>query len=63
MLYLGPETLVPVASALAAVGGFLLMTWRRVIGFFRAAARLVTGRPAEDASAGASETTTTGTQA
>ncbi len=48
MLYLGPETLVPVASALAAIGGFLLMTWRRVVGVFRGAVRLVTGRPAEE---------------
>lgn len=44
MLYLGPETLVPVASALAAVGGFLLMTWRRVVGVFRAGLRLITGK-------------------
>lgn len=44
MLYLGPETLVPVASALAAVGGFLLMTWRRVVGVFRAGVRMITGR-------------------
>ena len=31
-MYIGPDTLMPVASALAAVGGVLLMFWRKVIG-------------------------------
>lgn len=32
-MYIGPETIMPLASALAAIGGVLLMFWRRVAGF------------------------------
>lgn len=35
LLYIGPDALMPLASALAAVVGFLLMFWRRTIGFVR----------------------------
>jgi hypothetical protein len=49
LLYLGPEVVAPVLSALAAVGGVLLMFWRRVVAFARAAVRLVTGKPAPEA--------------
>ena len=35
-MYIGPETLMPVASALAAIAGVLLMFWRRVTAFVRA---------------------------
>ena len=35
MLYFGPEVLVPLASAAAAVGGFFLLTWRKIMGLFR----------------------------
>lgn len=42
-MYLGPETLMPVASALAAVGGVLLLFWRRVVGAVRALFRRVSG--------------------
>jgi hypothetical protein len=31
-LYLGPETTLPLASALAAVIGFVLIVWRRAVG-------------------------------
>lgn len=34
-LYIGPDVLMPVASALAAVVGFLLMFWKRTVAFFR----------------------------
>ena len=44
MPYLGPEVIAPVASALAALGGVLLIFWRRVSGFFWGALRLVTRR-------------------
>ena len=44
MPYLGPEVIGPVASALAALGGVLLMFWRRISGFVRGAIRLVTGK-------------------
>ncbi len=42
-LYIGPDVLLPVASALAAIGGFLLMFWRRTVDFFRSVARRVGG--------------------
>ena len=35
-MYLGPETLMPVASAVAAVAGVIMMFWRRLITFTRA---------------------------
>lgn len=40
MLYFGPETLMPVASALAAAVGAILMFWRRGL----ALVRRITGR-------------------
>ena len=49
-LYLGPEVIAPVASALAAIGGVLLMFWRRIRALFRSALGLLTGKkdaPAE----------------
>ncbi|MBK8248065.1 MAG: hypothetical protein IPK85_11780 [Gemmatimonadetes bacterium] len=30
-MYIGPDALMPLASAFAAVVGFLLMFWRRVV--------------------------------
>jgi hypothetical protein len=35
MLYIGPETLMPLASAIAAVAGVILMFWRRTVAFVR----------------------------
>ncbi len=37
LLYIGPETFMPILSALAAVGGVLLIFWRNVMAFFRKA--------------------------
>jgi hypothetical protein len=34
-MYLGPETMMPLASALAAITGVLLMFWRRLVTFAR----------------------------
>ena len=48
LLYLGPEVVAPVLSALAAVGGVLLMFWRRVVAGTRALLRFVTGKPASE---------------
>jgi len=48
LLYLGPEVVAPILSALAAVGGVLLMFWRRVVAGTRALFRLVTGRRSSD---------------
>lgn len=39
MLYFGPETMMPLASAAAAVAGVLLMFWHRVVGFTRMTVR------------------------
>ena len=35
ILYLGPETIMPLASILAAIVGFFLLFGRSVIGFFK----------------------------
>lgn len=35
VLYIGPDVLMPVASALAAIVGFLLMFWKRTVAFFQ----------------------------
>lgn len=43
-MYIGPDVLMPVASAIAAVAGFLLMFWRRVVGSFRLLTQKLTGR-------------------
>jgi hypothetical protein len=40
-MYFGPETLMPLASALAAVVGVSLMFWRKTVGVVRAAYRFV----------------------
>ena len=34
-MYIGPETLMPLASALAAVVGVILMFWRRTMAIVR----------------------------
>jgi hypothetical protein len=34
-VYIGPDALMPVASALAAIAGFFLMFWRRLVGAVR----------------------------
>ena len=33
LLYVGPDQILPVTSALAAVIGFLLICWRQVVAF------------------------------
>ena len=35
LLYLGPETIMPLASVLAAILGFILLFWRSIAGFFK----------------------------
>jgi hypothetical protein len=34
-MYIGPDTILPFASAVAAVTGFVLMFWRRFVGLVR----------------------------
>jgi hypothetical protein len=41
MLYIGPETMLPLASALAAIGGVLLIFWHRLVGFIRKIWRVI----------------------
>lgn len=41
LLYIGPETMLPLASAVAAIGGLLLMFWHRLIGLLRKWWRLI----------------------
>ncbi len=41
-MYVGPETLMPLASALAAVAGVLLLFWRRTVGAARSSWQFVT---------------------
>jgi hypothetical protein len=43
VLYIGPEVLMPVASAIAAAIGFLLMFWRRTVAFARRIGHAVVG--------------------
>jgi hypothetical protein len=40
-MYVGPETLMPLASALAAVAGVSLMFWRKTVGVCRASYRFI----------------------
>ena len=37
MLYFGPEVIMPLSSAVAAVAGVLLIFWHRLIGYGRRA--------------------------
>jgi hypothetical protein len=41
MLYIGPETMLPLASALAAIGGVLLIFWHRFVGLVQKLWRLI----------------------
>jgi hypothetical protein len=45
--YLGPETLMPLASILAAIAGFFLMFWRVIAKFAKKTYRKVRGIPDE----------------
>ena len=40
-MYLGPETLMPLASVLAAITGFLMLFWRRTVHAFKASVQFV----------------------
>lgn len=40
-MYLGPETIMPLASAIAAVTGALLLFWRRTVMVGRSGVRFV----------------------
>lgn len=44
VLYIGPEVTLPLASALAAIVGILLMVWHRAVALARKVWHLLTGR-------------------
>ena len=46
-LYLGPDTLMPLASLLAAIAGFFLIFWRFIVKFVKALYRKMRGLPPE----------------
>jgi hypothetical protein len=45
-MYIGPETLMPVASVFAAIAGAVLLFWRRLVGASRALWHKISGRSA-----------------
>jgi hypothetical protein len=47
ILYIGPETILPLTSALAAVAGVLLMFWQRLVLFVRKIWRILGRKDAE----------------
>jgi hypothetical protein len=60
VLYLGPDSLLPIGSILAAVAGFVLLFWNRITGFARRSRRHDDDGPgaptaAEDASLDSSD--------
>jgi len=49
-MYIGPDTVLPFASAIAAITGFILMFWRRFVGLVRGGYSAVRRRFSGDAS-------------
>ncbi len=45
--YLGPDTLMPLASILAAIAGFFLIFWRLIFKFVKRVYRKIRGLPDE----------------
>lgn len=43
-MYVGPDVLLPLASALAAILGVILMFWRKAVGFVRSAVQLLASK-------------------
>ena len=43
-MYIGPDVLMPIGSVIAAVVGFVLMFWRRLVGMFHAVTAKLTGK-------------------
>lgn len=35
MLYFGPETILPLSSAAAAIAGVVILFWQRLVGYMR----------------------------
>ena len=51
LLYLGPETILPLGSAIAALVGFILIFWRTFAGIVRRSFYKITGRSAPEPAA------------
>jgi hypothetical protein len=49
VVYIGPDTLMPLASGFAAVAGSVLMFWRRLIAAFKLLVQRVPGRQSQSA--------------
>ena len=47
LLYLGPETIMPLASILGAIVGFVLIFWRVLVRFFQKVAKSISRHPPE----------------
>jgi hypothetical protein len=47
LMYVGPEVLLPITSALAAIGGLALMFWNKVVGAAKGTWRFVSRRKPE----------------
>jgi hypothetical protein len=43
-LYLGPDALMPIASVFAAIAGFILMFWRRLVSLVKHLLQRLSGR-------------------
>jgi hypothetical protein len=43
-LYLGPDALMPIASVFAAIAGFILMFWRRLVSLLKHLVQRISGR-------------------
>jgi len=43
-VYIGPDTLMPIASVFAAVAGFVMMFWRRLVGVVKLLVGKMSGR-------------------
>lgn len=48
LLYLGPETIMPLASIIAAIVGVILIFWRFILKSVKNFFRLITGKGSED---------------
>ena len=51
-MYVGPETLMPLASALAAIAGALLLFWRRTVGAVRSSYQFISQKFSRNRSGG-----------
>ena len=41
-MYIGPETLMPLASILAAIAGVLMLFWRKTVEIFKNSVQFIT---------------------